>query len=101
MSIANDGTASELTIRPMSSALGAEVRGLDLASPLAEDTFQALHRAWMEHLVLVFPNQPISDRQQITFARAFGELRYTTRRSSNPRARGRFSGSRMLMMTAT
>lgn len=74
MSIANDGTASELTIRPMSSALGAEVRGLDLASPLAEDTFQALHRAWMEHLVLVFPNQPISDRQQITFARAFGEL---------------------------
>ncbi len=74
MSIANDNTASELTIRPLHTALGAEVRGLDLAAPLDEDSFQALHDAWMEYLVLVFPNQPLSDHQQIAFGRRFGEL---------------------------
>ena len=37
-------------------------------------TFQAIHQAWLEHLLLVFPAQSISDDEQIAFARRFGEL---------------------------
>ena len=74
MSIADDRTESELNIRPLHPALGAQVRGIDLAAPLAPETFQALHQAWMEYLVLVFPGQALSDEQQIAFARQFGEL---------------------------
>lgn len=74
MSMANDDMETKLNIRPLHPALGAEVTGLDLAMPLAPGTFQALHQAWMEYLVLVFPNQALSDAQQIAFARQFGEL---------------------------
>ena len=63
-----------MQIRPLHPALGAEVRGLDLTKALEPDVFQALHRAWMDYLVLVFPGQSLSDEQQIDFARAFGDL---------------------------
>jgi taurine dioxygenase len=72
--MADETTATELNIRALHPALGAEVTGLDLARPLAPETFAALHRAWMEYLVLVFPGQGINDRQQIAFARQFGDL---------------------------
>ena len=54
--------------------IGLEVRGVDLAKPLDDATFAELHALWMEHLVLVFPEQSISDEQHITFGRRFGEL---------------------------
>ncbi len=74
MSIADENMETKLNIRPLHPALGAEVTGLDLAVPLAPGTFQALHQAWMDYLVLVFPEQALSDGQQIAFARQFGEL---------------------------
>jgi len=65
---------SALTVRPLGAALGAEVTGLDLRQPLAPETIEALHAAWMEHLVLVLPGQPVSDAEQVAFARRFGDL---------------------------
>lgn len=64
----------DLVIEPLHPMLGASVRGLDLRAPLSPETFAAVHAAWMKYLVLVFPDQPVSDAQQITFARMFGEL---------------------------
>ena len=63
-----------LAIEPLHDALGARVQGLDLTQPLAPSVFDAVHQAWMDHLVLVFPEQRISDAQQIAFARMFGDL---------------------------
>ncbi len=63
-----------LEIEPLHEALGARVRCLDLTQPLAPAVFKAVHRAWLDHLVLVFPEQPVSDIHQITFARMFGDL---------------------------
>jgi alpha-ketoglutarate-dependent taurine dioxygenase len=74
MSIASDNNQLPPTIRRLDAALGAEVTGIDLARSLDPETVRALHDAWMEHLVLVFPNQALSDGEQIAFARQFGEL---------------------------
>jgi taurine dioxygenase len=63
-----------LETEPLHPMLGAAVRGLDLRKPLSPEIFAAVHTAWMAHLVLVFPDQPISDGQKIAFARMFGEL---------------------------
>jgi alpha-ketoglutarate-dependent taurine dioxygenase len=53
-------------------ALGAEVRGIDMRAPLDAETFQALHDIWMEHLVLVLPEQHITDAEHVAFTRNFG-----------------------------
>lgn len=63
-----------LEIEPLHPVLGASVRGLDLRAPLSSEIFAAVHAAWMKYLVLVFPDQPVSDAQQIAFARMFGDL---------------------------
>ena len=62
------------TVRPLSSALGAEVLGLDLAHPIDEATLKALHEAWMQHLVLLFRGQTLSDPALERFSARFGPL---------------------------
>lgn len=61
-------------IRPLDAPLGAEVLGLDLSTPLTDAGFAALHRAHLDHHLLVFRNQDITPRQQIEFSRRFGPL---------------------------
>ena len=55
------------------SALGAEVIGVDLRD-VDSDTFGAIHKAWLDHLVLLFRGQNLSDDQLIAFSRRLGEL---------------------------
>ena len=62
-----------LEIRRIAGALGAEVRGVDLAKPLSQEQVGALRRAWLEHLVLFFRGQPLTPEQFMAFARAWGE----------------------------
>ena len=52
---------------------GAVVRGLPLAT-LSDDTFAALHDAWLRHGLLIFPEQHLSRSEQITFAERLGPL---------------------------
>ncbi len=66
--------AMDIEIRKLHPAIGAEIRGLDLTRPLPAATRQAVHQAWMENLILVFPGQDITDEQQIAFSRGFGDL---------------------------
>ena len=53
--------------------MGTEVRGVDLSQPLDDAAFEKLHALWMEHLLLIFPDQAITDEQHIAFGRRFGE----------------------------
>ena len=43
-----------ITITPVTPVLGAEVRGTDLAEGVDNATFAILHRAFLDHGVLVF-----------------------------------------------
>ena len=54
--------------------IGAEVRGIDLSEEIDSTTLQAVHDAWMENLLLIFPDQDIPDEAHIAFGRLFGEL---------------------------
>ena len=65
---------ARFSIRPFDAPLGAEVVGLDLAQPLDETDFTALHRAHLDHHVLVFRDQRITPAQQVAFSRRFGAL---------------------------
>jgi alpha-ketoglutarate-dependent taurine dioxygenase len=73
MSVLLDATES-IRATPRHPLIGAEVRGIDLAQPLDRDVFERVHALWMQHLLLVFPEQSISDEQHIAFGRHFGEL---------------------------
>lgn len=61
-------------IRPLSDALGAEVIGLDVSRPLDDAAFAAVHRAHLDHLVLVFRDQRLTPQQHIDFSKRFGPL---------------------------
>lgn len=62
-------------IRPFAGApLGAEVLGLDLSRPLDDADFARVHRAHLDHGLLVFREQRITPEQQIAFSRRFGPL---------------------------
>ena len=63
-----------IEIIPSRSALGAEVRGVDLSKPLTDDAFMAIQQAWYDHIVLLFRGQKLSDDDLIRFSRRFGEL---------------------------
>jgi taurine dioxygenase len=65
---------SSFDIRPFDAPLGAEVIGLDLSRPLGQDDFARIHRAHLDHHVLVFRDQHITPAQQVAFSRRFGPL---------------------------
>jgi taurine dioxygenase len=62
----------ELEVRPL-GAVGAEVRGVDLAR-LSKAQLEAIKRAWYGHDVLVFRNQRLTDDDLLSFSRHFGAL---------------------------
>lgn len=66
-------------IRPLAAstaqaAFGAEVLGLDLDQPLSDEDFARIHRAHLDHHVLVFRDLRITPAQQVAFSRRFGPL---------------------------
>ena len=73
MSALTEATTSDPTVRKLHPALGAEVRGIDMRRPLDPATASAVQAIWMEHLVLVFPGQNVTDAEHVAFTRHFGE----------------------------
>lgn len=66
--------AQDFDVRPFDAPFGAEVVGLDLSQPLNTGDFQALHRAHLQHHVLVLRDQRITPAQHVAFSRRFGPL---------------------------
>jgi taurine dioxygenase len=65
-----------MEIRRLSPALGAEVTGVRLAEDMGENTFSALHEAWMEAsgLLVVRDQHDLDPESHLAFSRRFGPL---------------------------
>lgn len=67
-----DSTA--IDVCPLDGALGAEVRGINLAANLEDSVINGIRAAWLDHLVLLFRGQSLEARHLAAFARRFGAL---------------------------
>jgi taurine dioxygenase len=76
-------TSTRISVEKLGASLGAEVRGVDISQPVPDDVFQQITDAWLEHLVLVFPDQALSNEQHIAFSRRFGTLEVHPSRKHN------------------
>ena len=64
-----------IEVKPIAGALGAEIGAVDLGA-LDDETFDEIHAAWLEHLVVFFRRQAITPEQQLAFAKRFGDIHY-------------------------
>jgi len=64
---------SKLTLKPL-HPFAAEASGLDISQPLDAAGVKAIEDAMDKHAVLVFRNMPLSQDQQIGFAKSLGPL---------------------------
>jgi taurine dioxygenase len=66
------GERGELRVTPITAAIGAVVEGVDVREPLTPHERDAIRGALLEHLVLFFRDQDITEEQQLAFASNFG-----------------------------
>lgn len=64
----------ELVITASGQSCGAQVRGIDLSLPLSESQVAQLRAAWLQHQVLSFPEQNLSDDDLERFTLYFGQF---------------------------
>ena len=65
---------TELDVRPVTTVIGAEIHGVDLAAPLDPEVVAEIETALLRWKVLFFRDQRLTQDQQVAFARHFGEL---------------------------
>jgi taurine dioxygenase len=53
--------------------IGAEIRGIDLREKPDEEAIAAIHQAWLDHLVIIFPGQELSQEDLVRVTHYFGE----------------------------
>jgi len=63
-----------LEITPLTEAVGAELRGVDLGPPLPPALLARLRQVWLDAGVLVLPGQPLTSAAFLAFARQLGEV---------------------------
>jgi alpha-ketoglutarate-dependent taurine dioxygenase len=61
-----------MTVSPSGQSCGAEVQGIDLSQELNLEQVAEIRAAWLEHQVLSFPGQSLSDDDLERFTLCFG-----------------------------
>jgi taurine dioxygenase len=64
---------SRMNVVPAGHAFGAEIEDVDLRT-IGNDDFASIYRAWLDHSVLLFRGQILTDDDLIAFSQKFGEL---------------------------
>ncbi len=75
-------TEHTFRVEPLDATFGAVVTGLKL-SQLDDPTFTHLYETWLEFALLVFPDQHLSNEEQVAFAKRFGDLEFDLAPISN------------------
>tara|TARA_B100000686_G_scaffold350330_1_gene446010 strand:+ start:323 stop:1165 length:843 start_codon:yes stop_codon:yes gene_type:complete len=67
-------TSNKLGFEVLSNACGAEITGVDLRATLDTTEIKFIRDVWLQHLVIVFRGQAISNEDQVRFCKYFGSL---------------------------
>jgi taurine dioxygenase len=70
---ASQGQAT-LRFTPLTKHIGCEVEGIDLRQPVSAEAASAIYRAWLDHAVLVFRDQDMTQEDLIRVTAIFGEF---------------------------
>ena len=70
----NTATKTRLDVVPLSKHIGAEIRGIDLREKPDDETIKAIYQAWLDHIVIIFPDQKLSQEDLIRVTGYFGEM---------------------------
>ena len=87
-----------MSVEPLSPALGAEIKGVDLRRPLDDATVKAINAAFDQHVVVVFRDQDLSEADQLRAAGYFGKV-HVRRRPANGRTPGGDYDTPFMMVT--
>lgn len=71
MALTVDEVALEVT--PLSASIGAEIRGVDISTPLEAPVIAAIRQVWLDRKVVFFPGQHLDPASHVAFAGQFGE----------------------------
>lgn len=89
-----------LQTTPLSPHMGAEVAGVDLSRPLDQATVDAIEAAWLQHIVLIFRGQELSEQDQRRFAAGFGTVGERARPLERRAEGADYDGAFMLITNA-
>ena len=78
---------TSFSITRLHKTFGVIVEGLKLAD-LKNSQGDELYKLWIEHQLLIFPNQHLSHEEQIQFAKLFGEMEFDITPISNVKKDG-------------
>src|SRR3989442_2569620 len=67
-------TKARLDVVPLSKHIGAEMRGLDLRDKPDDEAIKAIYQAWLDHLVIVFPDQKLEQEDLVRVTGYFGKM---------------------------
>jgi len=65
--------ADRFEVVPLTRHIGAEIRGIDLRVEPDAATVRAIYQAWLDHAVLIFPEQKLEQEDLLRATRFFGE----------------------------
>lgn len=67
-------TRTKLEIIPLSKHIGAEIRGIDLREKPDDATRKAIYQAWLDHLVIVFRGQTLTQEDLVRVTGYYGDI---------------------------
>ena len=74
MSIVSTQEPSLLQFVPLTKHIGCEVKGIDLRNPVAPAAASTIYRAWLDHAVLLFRGQELTQEDLIRVTGIFGDF---------------------------
>ena len=74
-------------VEKLDRSFGARVSDITLKE-ITENEMQQLYKLWLEHALLIFPAQNLTNEEQVVFAKRFGNLEFDLSPISNVRTDG-------------
>jgi len=87
-----------ISVEPLSPALGAAIKGIDLRRPLDAKAIKTVNEAFDRYIVVVFRDQDLSEADQLRAAGYFGKV-HIRRRPANGRTPGGEYDTPFMMVT--